>query len=177
VDRADFRAFCESQGWRWVEGHPGDEETPEEDVWLADSNVEVHWMLDPAIHAAYILLSGENIFQTDMTIRLAFDFWTPEEATSVFMDSTEWDDRVLALSLVAATAGDSFNQATFDAIVAALSDDNETVRLKGAATCFYARWPELLPALTERADRDPDEQVRQVAALAADTINEDLGKR
>lgn len=175
VDRNDFRAFSEAQGWRYVEGHPGDEATPEEDVWLTADDVEVHWMSDPGIHATYVLLIGEDVFQAETAVRLAFDFWTPEEAASAVLTAPDWDDRVLALSLVAATAGDSVNQAAFDAIVAALVDNNESVRLKAAVTSFYARWTELLPALHERAENDPDPEVRQIAAIAAQTIADESG--
>lgn len=174
VDRDDFCAFCESRGWRYVEGHPGDAETPEEDVWLTDDDVEVHWMADPTIHATYILVIGEDVFQTETAVRLAFDFWTPEEAASTVLETPDWDDRVLALSLVAASAGDSFNQPIFDAILAGLSDDNESVRLKAALTSFYARWIELLPALRERAEKDPDDDVRRVAGIAVQTIAEEF---
>jgi HEAT repeat protein len=56
-----------------------------------------------------------------------------------------------------------------------LSDDNEAVRLKAAVASFYARWAQLIPALSERAEKDPDDEVRRIAALAVQTIGENSG--
>ena len=173
VTPQSFTAFCQSQGWRYLGGSsPADTGEPSEHVWLAEDSVEVHWLSDNVIHRIYAVLLGEETFRVETRIRIAFESYGIEEAARKFTSATTWEERVLALSLVAATAPENFYQPTFDSIMAGLNDAHPVVRHQAVLAVFYASWPEYVPELRYRSTHDEDEKVRETAAIALDTIAE-----
>ena len=170
VGPAEFGEFCTGRGWRYDGGQPAAEGEPAEYVWRTPDGVEVHWIDDNVLHLVYVLVIGEQPFDVEMAIRMAYQDIAPDEAVAEFAGATDWPDRVLALSLVAATAPEAFSQATFDAIAAGLADEHEAVRHKAVLATFYAPWRELLPALEKVAAGDPYQPARDTARIAVDTV-------
>jgi hypothetical protein len=170
VSFQDFAQFAESQGWRYEGGSEATDEEPEEYVWLSDDGSELHWLNDPVLRLEYVLLIGEQPFDWETKIRIAFDSYAIEDAVREFVTAKDWEDRGLALRLVSATAPEEFNQETFDAIVAGLNEPSELVRRMAVLAVFYAQWAEFLPILNARAVTDPDDEVRRTATIAVDTI-------
>lgn len=171
VSAQDLAEFAEVQGWQ-LEGSvsPTEGET-EEYVWQGDDDLYIHWINDPVLHRVYGMILGTDPAEVELRVRSAFESYTIDEAVDEFAQASEWPERVEALSVLAAAAPQDFDQRIFEAVGAGLTDEHPLVRHKAVLVVFYARWREFLPLLQKMAADDSSDEVRRVAAIAVDVVD------
>jgi hypothetical protein len=170
VSAREFAAFAEAQNWELEGSVAPDWDRAEEYVWQAGDDLFVHWIDDPVIHRIYVMISGPDSTDAERRVRNEFEAYTLDEVKTAFTEALEWPERVETLSIVGAAAPQEFDDRIYETIASALIDTHHAVRHKATLTVFYARWKEFLPILRTMAAFDPDEEVRRVAGVAVQTV-------
>lgn len=173
IDPQDFTAFAEEQKWTFQGIHPAAESAPEEAVWATPTGVGVHLIDDEALGLIYVSLENYSIQGTresdlreaSQSVSKRFGTIPPQELVDLYHAEPDWNGKVLALMMMAASAGE-FDANICEAIEGGLKSPNADVRSAAAIGSMYTPWDELRELVDSVSIRDPDDRVRDLAAMS-----------
>jgi hypothetical protein len=159
-------------GWVVLGSRVATDTTPYEQVWQDENAaVYVHFVWDDLLALAFLLLHGGDVPTVERKVRAALPTYTYDEVLT---------------ELRSATDGAQLTDSIFRLAVLRPAEDPEVIELlqraagsKDAAVrrCVvhgvsYLEWPALLTLIADLRENDPDQTVREDAALVLDAIAE-----
>ncbi|MET9555554.1 hypothetical protein [Streptomyces sp. NPDC006645] len=173
IDPQDFADFAEEVQWVFHGAHPAVESAPAELTWATPAGVGVHLIEDEVLGLIYLSIenysiegvSERDLIEASRLVSGAFETIDARELIGLYHGESEWNGKVVALMMVAAVAGE-YSPGICEVVGAGLESQNVDVRRAAAIASMYTPWEDLKGVVETVADRDPDDQVRDLAATS-----------
>lgn len=153
--------------WLLVRSWPASGERPYEDLYLAaDEQTEISFLDDDLVDLHYLVIRGPGAASAEAQARESFAVYEPADAARAWADATTVEDKIVAVHLLALTAGPGDVAPATEALLGAATDADPQVRRAVIRAATYVGWPPLRQALAELERHDADETVRRDARWA-----------
>ncbi|MFE4829914.1 hypothetical protein [Streptomyces sp. NPDC056672] len=147
---------------------------PAELTWVTPEGVGVHLIEDENLDLTYLALENTSIrgasdydlLEVRRSISAEFETIEIRELIDLYRQAPEWNAKVLILMMLAAATQEDHSSSICTVIEDGIKFHQADVRRASAIASMYTPWPELQPVIESAATRDPDQQVRDLAAAS-----------
>ncbi|MFJ2074767.1 hypothetical protein ACIOGW_06220 [Streptomyces anulatus] len=169
----DFAEFAKESQWLFHGAHPATDSAPAELTWSTPAGAGVHLIEDEALCMIYISIENysiEGVLERDLQeavdiISERFEAIELQELVDLYHSVSDWNEKVLALMMVAAAAGEP-SEEICTVVKDGLRSPNSDVRKAAAIASMYTPWDDLKMLVEIVAESDPDENTRDLAAAS-----------
>ncbi|MFE1479419.1 HEAT repeat domain-containing protein [Streptomyces fimicarius] len=173
ISPRDFFEFTNETQWPFHGAHPATESAPAELTWSTPAGAGIHLIEDEALGIIYISIENysiEGVLERDLQeaadiISERFEAIEPEELVDLYHSVSDWNEKVLALMMVAAAAGEQ-SEEICTVVKDGLRSSNPDVRKAAVIASMYTPWDDLKILVEIVAESDPDENTRDLAAAS-----------
>lgn len=155
------------RSWTLRTAYLADDDYPFAQVWQAPDGTVVNWIVDDRIGVSYFEARGEDAGVTVDAIRAEFTILDRDQLFARWDGAADYSDRANAIRLIGAGAPEAFDRAWYGYFRRAFADEVAIVRFWAVLVSPIPSWPELRAHVDRLAREDPDETVRQRAALVS----------
>jgi hypothetical protein len=153
-------------GWH-LEAAPSDH-TEHEDIleyrWKVDDVATVTLVKSVALTSPYLVVSAPNPGEVIASISSLVPFFTVAEIVDRLVHAESTDEKVTALSLVAATGLRDYREDLYRTLLARLRDPSARVRVAALLAASQLNWKQLRPTVEQASESDADADVRALGS-------------
>jgi HEAT repeat protein len=166
----DVRLFAASQGWVYHGTRAGQSTPTVAHLWTPpDGKTVITLVEDRAIALRYMTVRGEAAAEAETAVRDGLPILRKEEVLGIYNTASTPEETVGALQILGAFAND-YDSDLADALARAFHDETPQVRRAAIFAALYTEWREIEEPLVRLAADDPDDDVREKARIALESL-------
>lgn len=170
----DFADFAENKHWVFHGHYPAMESAPAELAWATPTGAGIHLIEDDVLRLTYLSIENDSIQSTcesdlreaSLSVAETFETIEAQELIDLYYRELEWSGKVVTLMMVAAVAGGEYSPGISEVVKKGMGSESSDVRRAAAICSMYTPWEPLKETVEAVAARDPDDQVRELAATS-----------
>jgi hypothetical protein len=170
-DQVGYIAYDEK--WR-IQSVTRESESPQRQVWITKSgDTVITFLEDPYIGLRYVVVQGAQVVEVAHLLRTSLPCWTIEEALEFLRQSSNSDEKIHAVYLVAAAAPGVEDPQVAAALRNVAREEDPEVRLALLVGMGYlAGWTTVRSIANSLLRNDPNSEVRRSAEFLLEGLDQ-----